>query len=486
VQLIGSSLKYALISTLLCTAAATAQEVQLTSAESGLTIKGELLNFEDRQYTIRTSLGELVISADDMDCSGAACPALKPPAAEFRVTGAKTPGEALLPRLFNAYASQSDISLQIGNHPEEGRLLAIVDGENDPLANVQVVSSTSSSGLVDLLQGDAQMALSTRPPRPNEADAFEKSGLGKIQSKDQEYVLGLESVVILTSPQNPIRSISDKVAAQIFSGAVANWSELGGPNAPINVYVRDEGSPAAEAFNSLLMAPQSLQVRTDAVVVNDEARLAARVASDPNGIGFTRFGNSAQAKVLDVTGECGLRVAPNAFSIKAEAYPLTRRLSAYTAGDTPAQLADFMAFLGSEDAQISVGSAGFVTQDVISMPIAQQNQRLASAILGDIRPEALPKLQDMVLEMADATQLSLSFRFVPGTNQIDARTHSDLKRLATLLATEEYAGKSVTLASFTEAAANAAQNQPLSVQRGQMILSHANSRVEVWVKDPIN
>ncbi len=520
-QLTGSSFKYALISTLLCSTVATAQEVELTSPESGLSIKGELIGFENRNYTVRTSLGELVVSADDMDCAGAGCPVLKPAAIDFRVTGARTPGEDLLPRLFNAYASQSDVTLQIGNHPDEGRLLAVVDGENDPLANVQVVSSTSATGLVDLLQGDAQMALSTRPPRPNEAEAFEKSGLGQIQGKDQEYVLGLESVVILTSPQNPIRSISDKIAAQIFSGEITNWATLGGVNAPINVYTLDPESSTGEAFNSILMAPQSQQLSANALVVNDEARLAAQVSADTFGIGFTRFGNSAQANVLDVTGECGLRVAADVFSIKSEAYPLTRRLTAYTAGETPVQLAGFMAFLGSDAAQSSVGSAGFVTQDVAAMPLALQSQRLASAIKGDLRPETLPKLQEMVAEMADATQLSLSFRFVPGTNQTDARTHNDLERLASLLERDEYAGKSVTLASFTEAAANAAQNQPLSLQRGQIILDelltiapdlgskvelkvvgfgdispincpgtltgqHANSRVEVWIKDPIN
>jgi len=322
----------------------------------------------------------------------------------------------------------ADVTLQIGNHPEEGRLLALIDGEGDPLANVQLVSSSSSTGLVDLLQGDTQMALSTRPPRPNEADAFQKSGLGEIQGRGQEFILGLESVLIVTAPQNPIQSISDKTAAQIFSGAITNWAELGGADLPIQVYIRDIESDTGDAFNSLLMAPQSQQMRDDATVVSDDARLAARVATDPAGIGFVRF---------------------------------------------------------------------------------------------DPTPEALPRLKEMVRAMADSTQLSLSFRFVPGTNKMDARSFQDLERLASLLATDEYAQKTVTLASFTEAAANAAQNQPLSVQRGQIVLNslleidpdlennvnlstvgfgdispltcrgtvtgqHTNSRVEVWVKDPIN
>ena len=520
-QLTGPLLKNVLVFTLFCAIGATAQEVELSSPDSGLKFKGEIIKFEDRQYTIRTSLGELVVSADEMDCIGEACPVLKAPAAEFRISGAKTPGESLLPQLFNSYAAQSDVTLQIGNHPEEGRLLALIDGEGDPLANVQLVSSSSSTGLVDLLQGDTQMALSTRPPRPNEADAFQKSGLGEIQGRGQEFILGLESVLIVTAPQNPIQSISDKTAAQIFSGAITNWAELGGADLPIQVYIRDIESDTGDAFNSLLMAPQSQQMRDDATVVSDDARLAARVATDPAGIGFVRFGRSNQAKALAISGECGMRVAPSTFSIKAEEYPLTRRLSAYVAGQTPDQMSGFLEYLATDDAQIAVGAAGFITQDILDHPLSNHAQRLASAIMGDPTPEALPRLKEMVRAMADSTQLSLSFRFVPGTNKMDARSFQDLERLASLLATDEYAQKTVTLASFTEAAANAAQNQPLSVQRGQIVLNslleidpdlennvnlstvgfgdispltcrgtvtgqHTNSRVEVWVKDPIN
>ena|GEM_PF-87189 len=506
---------------LLSTAPVLAQEIELTAKDGSMTLKGDLVGFEDRKYTIRTQLGELVIDADSMDCAGAACPVMKPPAIDFRVTGAQTPSETLLPRLLNAYSAQSDTSVQIGSHPEEGQLIVLNDAEDDPLANVQVVSSTSSSGLVDLVQGDAQMALSTRPPRPNEADAFKKSGLGEIQGKDQEYVMALEGVLIITAPGNPIGAISDEMAARIFSGAVTNWSALGGPDAPIQVYARDAASDTGDAFTNLVMAAQSLQVRDDATIVDSDARLSARVAGDPFGIGFIGFGETGDAKPLAISGACGLRVAPSEFAIKSEQYPLTRRLSAYVAGDRPDQLTGFFEFLNSDSAQQAVADAGFVTQEVATAPLDQHAERLSSAILSGLTAEALPRLQDMVRQMTDARQLSLSFRFVPGTNTLDARSHSDLARLAELLASEDYAGKIVTLASFTEAAANAAQNQPLSVQRGQMILDglleidgtlnekvtlnmvgygdiapltcsgtvvgqHVNSRVEVWVKEPVN
>jgi len=182
-----------------------AQEIELKAKDGSITLRGELVGFENRQYTIRTQLGELVIDADSMNCTGADCPVMKPAAVEFRVTGAKTPGATLLPRLLNAYSEQNDTSLQIGAHPDEGQLLVLNDDEGDPLANVQVINSTSSSGLVDLVQGDAQMAVSTRPPRPNEADAFEKSGLGVIQSKDQEFVL--DQLVGFRWPRRPHSSL---------------------------------------------------------------------------------------------------------------------------------------------------------------------------------------------------------------------------------------------------------------------------------------
>jgi phosphate transport system substrate-binding protein len=255
--------------------------------------------------------------------------------------------------------------------------------------------------------------------------------------------------------------------------------------------------------------------------VDSDERLSARVAADPFGIGFIGFGDTGDAKPLAISGACGLRVSPSEFAIKSEQYPLTRRLSAYVAGQRPDQLSGFFEFLNTQAAQTAVADAGFITQDVTAAPLNDVSERLSSAILSGLTPEALPRLQDMVRNMKDASQLSLSFRFVPGTNSLDARSHADMERLAQLLASDAYAAKVVTLASFTEAAANAAQNQPLSVQRGQMILDgllaidpsledkvtlnmvgygdiapltcsgtvvgqHVNSRVEVWVKDAVN
>lgn len=520
-QRLGWISKIALCAALSTASSVWAQEVELIAKDGSMTLTGELVSSEGRKYTIKTALGEIVVDADSMECRGTACPALKPPAAEFRVSGAKTPNDVLLPKLLSAYADASGTTVEITEHPEEGRLVTVNDSEDDPLANIQLVSSNSSAGLVDLLQGDAQMAVSSRPPRPNEATAFEKSGLGAIQSKEQEYVLALESVLIVTSPENAVETISVAVAAQIFSGGITNWAELGGPNAPINVYVRDLETTTGEAFNSIVMQPQASQIREDAIVVDSDANLASRVANDRFGIGFTSFGQKDAAKNLAIAGECGLKVPPSEFSVKSEVYPLTRRLSAFIAGEMPEQLDGFINFLGTSAAQEAAGGAGFISQNIATSPLSQQVDRLASAILGGFDDEEMTRAQDMVREMRDARQLSISFRFIPGTNTPDARTYSDVKRLAELLMTEEYQGKSITLASFTEAAADPVQNQPLSVQRAELIVrellaaeplletavnltskgygdisplvcsgtltgQHVNSRVEVWVKDQIS
>ena len=517
---LGWTTNIALCAALLTTTIASAQEIELRAKDGSLTIKGELLSAENRQYKIKTIMGEIVVDADTMECRGDGCPSLKPAAAEFRVTGAKTPNDILLPRLLNAYAEASGSSVDLTDHPDEGRLVKVMDADDDPLANIQLVSSTSSAGLVDLLQGDAQMAVSIRPPRPNEATAFEKSGLGSIQSKQQEYVLALESVLIITSPNNPVETISDAIAAQIFSGGITNWSDLGGPNAPINVYARNLETPTGEAFNSIVMQPNGLQFRQDATFVDSDETLSARVAQDRFGIGFTAFGQQGEAKDLAISGECGLKVLPGEFAIKSEVYPLTRRLSAFIAGDMPDQLSGFLDFLGTDEAQQAAGDAGFVSQNITEAPLEGQIDRLASAILRGLDPDKLELAKDMVREMRDARQLSISFRFIPGTNVPDARTYADLRRLAELLKTDAFEGQSVTIASFTEAAADPSQNQPLSQQRAELIQSellaidpelesavrlqtkaygdisplvcsgtltgqHVNSRVEVWVKDPI-
>lgn len=467
-----SAIRLAILPTILAisaTAQSPDQNIILTSLDQTIRIEGSLVDFDGTNYTINTSLGTLVVASAQLTCEGDACPYIKPPTSEFTVAGASAMGELLLPSLMQAYSGALDAAFTVNSEDDEPTLV-MTDIENDDIARVRVVSSTSSAGLVDLLQGDASIALSTRPVRRREVDTFRASDLGEIVDPSQEVVVALDGLLVVTSPINPVRAISEPNAALVFAGRVQNWSQLGGSDAPINLYVRGSDSGTSEVFNNIIMRPQGLEILASAQVLESDEAVSNAVAEDPNGIGFTSFVSRANAKPLAIEGVCGLQTPPSEFTIKTEEYPLTRRLYMYrTAADAPLHVQEFMDFAISSDAQAAVASAGFVNQDVTQASVNSQGLRFASAIVANRSATDLPQLRQMVQDMLSSDRMSTTFRFNTGSSQLDNRALADVKRLAEIFTQPSFANKIVQLVGFTDSIGNPVLNRQLSQQRAQQV-----------------
>jgi len=273
-----------------------------------------LVGFEDGNYTIKTTLGELVLSAEQLNCVGENCPFIKPPAEEFAVSGPAQMGEQLLPGLLDAFSRSISGSFNASDHPTEGKLYVVTDNESDEFAKVQILNKDSSTGLVDLLQGDTRIALSTRSPRGQESEAFEKFGMGSIESPSQEKVIALDALTFITAAENPVKSITMEDAASIFAGRITNWAELGGPDAQISLYVPNPETGSSEMFDTFILAPLELELDASVTVAGDDMDVAIRVETDPSGIGFTSILNTQQAQTLAIEGSCGLKSHPSLFS----------------------------------------------------------------------------------------------------------------------------------------------------------------------------
>ncbi len=445
------------------------QTVTLTSLDQTIRILGQLEGFDGTNYTIKTSLGTLVVNSAQLSCEGEACPYIKPPTSEFAVAGASSMSELLMPELVSAYSGA--LQAAYSETEDDGdKTLVMTDIENDDIARIQIVSSSSSSGLADLLQGDASIALSSRPVRRREINTFAASDLGNLVDPSQEVVVALDGLLIVTHPDNPVRAISEPNAALVFSGRIRNWSELGGPDAPITLYVRGADSGTSEVFNSIIMRPQGLQLQANASVLGSDKAVSDAVARDPFGIGFTSFVSRSDAKALAIEGVCGLQTPPSEFTIKTEEYPLTRRLFMYrTAGDAPLHVQEFLDFVVSDAAQTAVSSAGFVNQEVTQASVNSQGLRFASAIVANRNAGDLPQLRQMVGGMLSSDRLSTTFRFNTGSSQLDNRALGDVGRLASILAQPTYNNKIVQLVGFTDSVGNPFLNRQLSERRAQQV-----------------
>ncbi|MEL6840061.1 MAG: PstS family phosphate ABC transporter substrate-binding protein, partial [Pseudomonadota bacterium] len=341
-----------------------AQEVTLTSSDGTVNMTGDFVDFRDNAYIIATALGELRVSASRVQCEGAACPELGGGDADVKIGGSDTVGLGLMPLLLEGYAGSLDAAATLVNTGNGDEVVAELVGDQgfgDDLASILVNSTGSSDAFTKLLEQEIEIGMSGRRILPDEARALRNAGAGNMVSPAQEHIIAIDSLVMITNPANPIETLTTDEVRQIYSGEITNWSEVGGPDLPITVVGRQEGSGTRAVFEERIFG--------DLTIVEPAGKLNALTNSDVSqivnetegAIGYVGYAFQRGANALSLINECGLAMAPDAFSARTEEYALQRRLYLYTREDNASsQTRDFINYATSENADSLIGKAGFI------------------------------------------------------------------------------------------------------------------------------
>ena len=282
---------------------------------------------------------------------------------------------------------------------------------------------------------------------------------------------------VVTHPSNPISAISLEELALVFSGTISNWAQLGGNDAPINLYVRGEESGTFQTFGSLVLGPFGVDMSPIAQRYVSNIRLSDSVAADPNGIGVTAASAVRAARALSIRQECGILVSPSTFAMKTSEYPLARPLYLYTPPkNVPAHARQIVEFAKSEEAQSLIAEAGFVNQAVETRSINDMGGRIVHALTN--ADEFSPALmRELLIDLKDAQRLSTTLRFTPGTSNLTPQSQSEARKLAEELALGGYSGRELLLLGFTDSVGQFELNRQLSTRRAQVAESVIRSSV---------
>ena len=88
--------------------------------------------------------------------------------------------------------------------------------------------------------------------------------------------------------------ITAQQAADIYNGKITNWKELGGTDAPITLYTREDGSGTREVFVERALNKGSIM--QSANVVNSNGAMKTAVAQDKQSIGYVGIGHGQERK----------------------------------------------------------------------------------------------------------------------------------------------------------------------------------------------
>ena len=155
-----------------------------------------------------------------------------------------------------------------------------------------------------------------------------------------------DALAIIINKQNPVNNITTEQVKGMYLGKITNWSELGGPDAPIHLYVRrGKYSGVGYTIRQYIFQDSATEFISD-YVVKSSGPLEKAIEKDPLAVGITGI-SSARKRNVKIIGFDGK--APTYENVQSGNYGLYRPLYLVTSPQPSEHVRDFVAFARSEE-----------------------------------------------------------------------------------------------------------------------------------------
>ncbi|GGL55620.1 phosphate ABC transporter substrate-binding/OmpA family protein [Wenxinia marina] len=436
----------------------------------GMEVTGEALGFDGTYLRVMTDAGEVTLDYRGADCEGPGCPDPATWVPELRLSGAARLGELILPALVEGYArSRGFLATRDASVPDEVDYV-LSDGEGGPaFARFAFRLTTTEDGIADLIAREADVAMAARTLSPDELRHAGAAGLGDLSRPGRVRVLALDALVPVAGQGQALSRLSLGDLADMLSGAVADWSEIGGTPAPVRLHVASDDSGQLQGVARRLLGRQG-RIGAETVPHPDVAAAGAAAAGDPGGLALLPFEAPGLGRPLTLEGRCGMTMPPRSDAIRAEDYPLATPLMLFLPERRLAEpFQDFLAWLHTTDAQLVLRRAGVLGLQAVPVPVAEQGERLAAAVASAGPEVSLSDLQSLVGFMSGRVRLTPTFRFEGGRAELDAVSRSQVVNLAQAILDGAHDGRPLWLVGFSDAVGPAADNLALALDRAEAV-----------------
>lgn len=237
-----------------------------------------------------------------------------------------------------------------------GDRLAQWYGQKHPAVRFDVTAEHPANSFAAMAEGKVEIVQSSRKVLHSEVVALREQ-----RGKDYvELQVATEVAGIAVGAANPVHELSLFDLRQVLSGSAKNWKQVGGNDAPITIYGRDDTSGVREFLEDEFMGDQSISSSARTFPTN--ARMWEALSADPNGIAFgtVEVSNQPGVRFLSIKPSgSGEAIEPTGDAIRAKRYKLTRPLYFYFAGTPTGDVGRFAEWVLTSEGQLVVESEGY-------------------------------------------------------------------------------------------------------------------------------
>lgn len=416
------------------------------------------------------------------------------------LAGASTLASRLVPELAEFYLLNIGAN-EVRKIPGKNAVDMTVEGifyAAKEIRAIEIAGQGTASGFSALKAGACDIAMATHRISAVDAKIF---GEGVITAQS-EHRLGMDAVTVLVHKDNPVPALTVEQVGGIFSGEISNWEQVGGPAAPIKVFVLQENFATRRFVKDFFLSGKDFV--SSARVVDIPDLLPELVSQDPWAVGFGSITMAGQCREIPLKPGAGSEaVAPTAASIRTVTYPAVRNMYLYHKATTDNIYArDFVRVALGAVGQDIVKKFGFVKNSEVEgdasvadrdAPLDSPGSSFAQALGSEPAPvlkapaltslpslvqfdgEAVPEsarrevLQDYLDGVYGAQKLPFVFNFETGNLGLDEQGGRDLARIAAMMKEPKNSGKTIVLVGYSDSVGAYASNLAVSRKRAEAV-----------------
>jgi len=205
--------------------------------------------------------------------------------------------------------------------------------------------SGTGGGVEGIVKEVLDVAAMARPPKDEEA----------AQNVDY-FQIGLAGQAIITHPDNEVSDLSKEQMTDIFTGKITNWSDVGGPNLPIILFVRDEGDSSTKALREFALDDTPFPDNV-ADILTSQGDMLNVVAGTPGSIGIATW-PSALARESEVKP-----ISIDGLEPGNPRYPMTSTLGIGYLTNRQGDVQPLIDWLGSEEGHTALEAYDVIIAD---------------------------------------------------------------------------------------------------------------------------
>ena len=168
-----------------------------------------------------------------------------------------------------------------------GQRWAEVYMSQNPGVVIQVTGGGSGVGIAALINGGTEICQASRPMKSSEIDKLKE----RFNTKGVEIPVAMDGISIYLNEENQVAELTLDQIKGIYTGQITNWKDVGGDDARILLYGRENSSGTYSFLKDNVLMGVDFAAQTQ--TLPGTAAIVNAVAKDKYGVGY---GGAAYAK----------------------------------------------------------------------------------------------------------------------------------------------------------------------------------------------